>query len=364
MSLTGKVNWFWGCEQQQAFEKIKQRISSAPVLAISTDDDPYRVEADSSGRAMGAVLSQCQSSVWKPVAFLSKTLSETERNYEIYDHKLLAIMTALAEWRHHLMGAKQEFEIWTDHQNLQFFRRPQMVNRRQAWWVSELANYHFTLHHKPGKMNLKADLLSRRADHETGEDDNENVTILKPEYFRQVELITEDNDFLTRACQRCGNHERSVDKMLLSGEAIWTEAGDLILWKERVYIPIDHKLREDIIHEHHDSRLIGHPGQYKTHELVTRNYWWPGILSDIRKYVAGCQSCQRTKSQTLKPAAPLHPNEIPSEPWEHISIDLIGPLPESAGNNAILMIVDRFTKMIKVIPSHIEILSSGVARAL
>ena len=152
--------------------------------------------------------------------------------------------------------------------------------------------------------------------------------------------------------------------MLTSGEASWSKTGDLILWKDRVYIPIDHKLREDIIREHHDSCLVGHPGQYKTHELVTRNYWWPGILSDIRKYVAGCQSCQRTKPRTFKPAAPLHPNEVPSEPWEYISIDLIGPLPESGGNNAILMIVDRFTKMIKVIPSHIEISSSGVARAL
>jgi hypothetical protein len=97
-SLTGNVEWSWEAPQQEAFDIIKQHISSAPVLAILTDDDPYCVEADSSGKAIGAVLSQHQDGVWKPIAFLLKALNETEWNYEIYDRELLAIMTALAEW--------------------------------------------------------------------------------------------------------------------------------------------------------------------------------------------------------------------------------------------------------------------------
>jgi len=231
--------------------------------------DTFNLQNHHSGHAIGAVLSQYQSNAWKPVAFLLKMLSETERNYKIYDHELLAIMTALAKCWHHLMGACQDFEIWTDHQNLEYFCKPQKLNHRQACWVTELANYHFTLHHKPRRAGLKADLLSRRADHATREDDNMNVTVLKPKHFCQVELITEDNNFLTRAHQCRGNRDQVVEKMLASGEASWTDTSDLILWKGRVYIPIDHKLQEDIIHEHHDSRLTGHPGQYKTHELVT-----------------------------------------------------------------------------------------------
>jgi transposase InsO family protein len=361
-SLTGNADWSWGSEQSGAFEEIKCRVSSAPVLAIPTDDDPYRLEADSSGKAIGAVLSQCQDGVWKPVAFLSKSLNETERNYEIYDRELLAIMTALAEWRHHLMGAANDFEIWTDHQNLGYFKKPQKLNRRQARWVTELANYHFTLHHKPGKTNQKADLLSRRADHETGEKDNENVTMLKPETFWKVELVSEDDDFLARSRRRHANRDAIVTKKLILKEKGWAEADNLVMWKGRVYIPIDRKLREDIIRKHHDSTLAGHPGRYKTHELITRDYWWPRILSDIRKYVEGCESCQRTKPKHTFPAAPLHPNQIPTQPWEHISVDIIGPIPESAGNNAILVIVDRFSKMIKVIPTSTGITSLGVAR--
>ncbi len=101
---------------------------------------------------------------------MSKSLSATERNYKIYDKELLAIMLALDEWRHYLMGAAVDVEIWTDHQNLQYFRKPQKLNQRQARWVTELAEYHFVLHHKPGTLNKKADLLSCRDNHNQGKE--------------------------------------------------------------------------------------------------------------------------------------------------------------------------------------------------
>ena len=107
---------------------------------------------------------------------------------------MLAIMVALDEWHHHLLGAKLQFEIWTDHQNLTYFKKPQKMNRRQARWITELQEYNFTLHHKPGKTNVKADLLSRRADHKKGENDNEDITMLKPEWFRRMEVGIEGQD--------------------------------------------------------------------------------------------------------------------------------------------------------------------------
>jgi hypothetical protein len=114
--------------------------------------------------------------------------------------------------------------------------------------------------------------------------------------------------------------------------------------------------------EHHDSIAAGHPGWYKTQELITHNYWWPYIQSDIRKYVNGCETCQRTKVHHQKPKSPLHPNEVPSRPWEHISVDLIGELPESQGYNMILVIVDHFSKMIIVIPTNMELTAMGMAQ--
>ena len=158
------------------------------MLAIPVDDEPYRVEADSSDFALGAILSQWQNDKWHPIAYLSKSLTEAEWNYEIYDKELLAIMTALLEWRHYLLTGK-EFKIWTDHQNLCYFWKAQKLNWRQAQWVMELGEYNFMMHHKPRKTNIKADILSRRVDHNRGEDDNKDVTILKDEWFRRVETV-------------------------------------------------------------------------------------------------------------------------------------------------------------------------------
>ena len=178
--MTGHVEWSWGIDQQNTFQFLKDALCSEPILSIPVDDAPFRLEVDSSDFAQGGILSQFVDGQWHPIAYRSKSLSETERNYEIYDKEMLAIMSALDDWRQYLLEAKHPFEIWSDHQNLQYFRKPQKLNRRQARWVTELADYDFVLVHKPGAQMLKSDLLSRRAGHERGENDNSNVVVLKP----------------------------------------------------------------------------------------------------------------------------------------------------------------------------------------
>jgi hypothetical protein len=373
-SLTGISPWHWDDEQQTSFEKMKTLITTAPILSIPTDDDPFRIEADASEYAVGAVLSQKQDNKWKPIAFMSKALNPTQRNYEVYDREMLAIMIALTEWRKYLMGAVHDIEIFTDHQNLQYFRKPQKLNRRQARWLTELTEYHYTLHHIPGKQNTKADALSRRPDLNEGVDtDNENETLLKPEIIRSIvedqafelDLQTQSKEIYAQIKATSNNREPKVDKALENKEPGWKKLDNgLITFRERLYVPKNSKLRERIIRENHDSIVAGHPGRYKTAELVTRNYWWPRVQHDIREYVEGCETCQRVKTHRQPLAAPLHPHDIPDRPWEIISLDLIGPLPESNGYNAILVIVDRFTKMIKLEPTQVELSSEGFARSL
>src|SRR4030095_16723458 len=142
--LTGNAPFVWGDEQQKAFDELKDLLVNGPVLAIPNFDDPMRLETDASLYATGAVLSQKQDGIWRPIAFMSKALNEMQRNYEIYDRELLAIMMALEEFRRYLLSVKHPFEIWTDHQNLQYFKKPQKLNRRQARWLTELQDYHFT----------------------------------------------------------------------------------------------------------------------------------------------------------------------------------------------------------------------------
>ena len=98
--LTGKKEWKWGVEERGAFEKIKKMVSSTPILAIPNADHKFQMEVDTSGYAIGGVLSQQQDdSSWRPVSFISQSLSETERNYKIYNRELLAVMTGLRQWR-------------------------------------------------------------------------------------------------------------------------------------------------------------------------------------------------------------------------------------------------------------------------
>jgi deoxyuridine 5'-triphosphate nucleotidohydrolase len=203
--LTGNEPWTWGLDQQKAFNQIKKRMIMEPILAIPRRHGKFKMEVDASDYTKGAVLFQQQDNQWKTIAYMSNAMTPAERNYEIADKELSAIMTALMHWRHYLMGAEEDFEIWTDHQNLTYFRSPQKLNRRQARWTQELSNYNFTLHHLPGEKNVRADTLSRLAGYDKGELDNTGVTILKDQLFRGIKTKEEEKLRIKRLCKeaRC-----------------------------------------------------------------------------------------------------------------------------------------------------------------
>jgi len=177
--------WTWSGREQTAFEDLKIAVTTAPVLMSPQNSELFWVEADSSDFATGAVLSQ-QSTAdgkWHPIAFYSKSLSSVERNYEIHDKEMLAIIRALEEWRHFLEGATHPVEIWTDHKNLEYFMTAKKLNRHQACWSLHLTRFDFLLHHRPGRTMGKTDALSRRADHGNEASDNENIVLLRPEFL-------------------------------------------------------------------------------------------------------------------------------------------------------------------------------------
>jgi len=135
--------------------------------------------------ATGAVLSQQspEDNKWHPIAFLSKSISPVEWNYEIHDKEMLVIVRALEEWRHFVEGAEHRCEIWTDHKNLQYFMTAKKLNQRQARWSLLLAQFNFIMHHRSGKSMGKTDALSHRSDHRTGSEDNDNMVLLTPNFF-------------------------------------------------------------------------------------------------------------------------------------------------------------------------------------
>ena len=140
----------------------------------------------------------------------------------------------------------------------------------------------------------------------------------------------------------------------------WSQLNDFVLFRDRIYVPPS--LRPKILFEHHDSPLAGHPGRAKTIELVGRDYAWPGMSNDIRRYVRSCDLCQRNKPSHHAPYGELIPLEIPSRNWESISIDFITDLPISHEFDTLLVVVDRLSKQAHFIPTIKSLDAPDLAR--
>jgi len=239
------------------------------------------------------VLSQEQDGKWKPIAFLSRTMQVVEPNYEIYDKELLAIVEALAKWRQYLLDAKESFEVWTDHKNLKYFREPHKLNGRQARWYLKLQDYDFMLKHIPGKTNTKADILSRK-DQVNTKEDNKDVQLLKDKLQQrrttaEIAIMGEnkarEESGILKEIRRIETREKEVIQALERNDGTTWEEDGLVYMEGRLYVPNNKKVKEEILKENHDSVDVGHPGQQRMSELLKRNYWWPGLKEDIKRYV-------------------------------------------------------------------------------
>ena len=218
-----------------------------------------------------------------------------QRNYEIHDKEMLAIVRGLEAWRHLLKGAQTKFEIWTDHKNLEYFMKAQKLNRRQARWALYLSQFDFTLKHVAGAKMGKADGLSRRADWKVGVDkDNDNQIFIKDNWIHSMyEVVVEGPEVdLLEKIKKARSKDEDVIKVVeemkktgvreLRGNE-WKIEGDLVMKEGKVYVPKDEELRIEVIRLHHDVPAAGHRGRWKTVELVMRNYWWPGVTRDVGK---------------------------------------------------------------------------------
>ena len=360
--------WVWGPDQQHAFDELKRQFTTAPILAMPDLDRPFTIECDASDFATGAVLSQKgKDDLLHPVAFLSKSLNDAERNYEIYDKELLAIVRALDEWRHYLEGAAYKLDIVSDHRNLLYFAEARRITRRQARWSLFLSRFNFEIRHKAGKLLGKPDALSRRPDLAPDVDDNVGRVLLTPEMFklkgmhRGMAKVCGDTALLRKIRKSKAYDEELVEAIESALQraptafkrdlADWGVEDGLLLFQGKVYVPKDKDLRREVVKTYHDSLPAGHPGRWKTYEMVSRNYWWPGLSTFVDGYVTGCDTCARTKNSTKRSIGPLKPNEAPDRPWQAITCDFITQLPVSSGFDAVFVVVDRFTKQAHFIPT-------------
>ena len=214
-----------------------------------------------------------------PVSFISKTLSPAERNYEIYDRELLAIIRALEEWRHYIQGSAHTTVVLSDHKNLTFYRDAKKLNRRQARWSLYLSEFDIKLVHTPGSKMVQSDALSRRPDLCPEDDtDNENVIMLPDNMFVNLidvqlqDRIAASKDLDTNVAEVLQLLLEAKPNTLVTGLEDWKaeKVNDrhVLFFKGKNYIPKDEKLRRDIVKSFHDHETAGHPGEIGTYNSV------------------------------------------------------------------------------------------------
>ena len=374
IALTRKDRPFaWNERAENSFEELKRMFTTAPILAHADPAKAFVVETDGSDFALGAVLSQEQSDgKLHPVAFYSRKFIPAEINYEIYDKELLAIVASFEQWRNYLYGAKHKVVVYTDHKNLLYYTTTRRLNRRQARWSLFLADFDFTITYRPGAKQGKPDALSRRPEYHLKEGDDavtqQHAVILKPGMveLNAISALCEDEK-LIKSIMEGLKTDKLVSKLAEQTRSSpnetneYTKEDGLILRKGLVYVP-DNASRLKVLYSRHDNLLAGHFGVKKTTELVKRNYWWPGLGKTVEDYVKSCDTCARAKPPHHKPHGLLHPLDIPNGPWQSVSMDFITGLPVSRGFDAILVVVDRLTKMSHFIACHTTVTADQTAQ--
>ncbi|GJW96627.1 putative reverse transcriptase domain-containing protein [Tanacetum coccineum] len=251
----------WGKEEEEAFQTLKQKLCSAPILALLEGTEDFMVYCDASLKGYGAVLMQRE----KVIAYASRQLKVHEENYTTHDLELGAVVFALRLWRHYLYGTK--CVVFTDHKSLQYIRNPKELNLRQQGWIELLSDYDCEIRYHPGKANVVADALSWKER-------------IKPLRVRAL-MMTVHNDLPKQI------HEAQKEAMKKNG------------------------LRDLVMYELHKSKYFVHPGSDKTYQDLKLLYWWPNTKADITTYVSKCLTCAKVKAKHQKPSGLLQQPEIP-----------------------------------------------------
>jgi RNase H-like domain found in reverse transcriptase/Integrase zinc binding domain/Reverse transcriptase (RNA-dependent DNA polymerase)/Chromo (CHRromatin Organisation MOdifier) domain len=337
--LLRKENSFeWGSDQDKAFELIKEKLTSAPVLLPFDPSLPIEVHTDASDAAIGMVLLQRHSDGLHPVAFESRKLNTAEQKYPIHEKELAAIVHALASWHHYLAG--QRFTVQTDHYSLKYFDTQPNLSKRQIRWMEKLQEYDFEIKYKPGTQNTLADALSRLGQKQSLA---VAVGVTTPDFKQQLRRsLTADPYYV--GIRDKWVRDIPMENVIFDGWGLLYEMG---AGHPRLYVPDNVQLRALIMHECHNARVAGHMGIDKTLELVKRDYFWPGQERDVKEYVSTCEACQRNKASTTQPSGKLQPLPIPEQKWSTVTMDLTVGLPRTVrGHTAVVVFVDKFTKMV------------------
>ncbi|GJR83887.1 putative reverse transcriptase domain-containing protein [Tanacetum coccineum] len=325
----------WGTEEDEAFQTLKQKLCSAPILALPEGTENFVVYCDASHKGYGAVLMQRE----KVIAYASRQLKKHEENYTTHDLELGAVVFALRLWRHYLYGTK--CTVYTDHKSLQYILDQKELNMRQRRWIELLSDYDCEIRYHPGKANVVADALSRK--------DREPIRVRSLVMTVHTNLPERILNAQTEAMKEENVKAENLGRLIKP--IFETRSDGIQCFEGRIWLPLFGGLRDLIMHESHKSKYSIHPGSDKMYQDLKKLYWWPNMKAEIATYVSKCLTCAKVKAEHQKPSGLLQQPEIPEWKWEKITMDFVSGLPRTpSGYDSIWVIVDRLTKSAHFLP--------------
>ena len=376
--LLQKCTFTWSEDCDIAFKSLKQMLLSAPVLGYPRTDSTFYLDTDASKNGIGVVLSQKQGGVECVIAYGSRALTKSERNYCVTRRELLALVYFMRHFRAYLIG--RPFMVRTDHAALQWLQGFKEPEGQVARWLEQLQEFDFHLEHRPGKCHQNADALSRypcrqcdQQHMESQVDDHTPATVFAvsdavtpwllpwtPHELREAQLADPD---LKRVIQWLEARQGRPSASEIQGigtrlQSLWAQWSQLELsqgilfrrWEEasgvtsQQLLVVPQSLVPTVIRSLHNDVGGGHLGLTKTLAKIKDRFYWPGLRTDVEDWCQQCHGCACRKSPSQTPRAPLVPSYV-GYPMERIALDLLAPLPTTRhGNKHILVICDYFTR--------------------
>ncbi|GJR66683.1 putative reverse transcriptase domain-containing protein [Tanacetum coccineum] len=296
-----------GTEEDEAFQTLKQKLCSAPILALPEGTENFVVYCDASHKGYGAVLMQRE----KVIAYASRQLKKHEENYTTHDLELGAVVFALRLWRHYLYGTK--CTVYTDHKSLQYILDQKELNMRQRRWIELLSDYDCEIRYHPGKANVVADALSRK--------DREPIRVRSLVMTVHTNLPERILNAQTDAMKEENVKAENLGRLIKP--IFETRSDGIQCFEGRIWLPLFGGLRDLIMHESHKSKYSIHPGSDKMYQDLKKLYWWPNMKAEIATYVSKCLTCAKVKAEHQKPSGLLQQPEILEWKWEKITMDFV-----------------------------------------
>lgn len=320
----------FGKEQLQAFEMLKHKLMSAPVIAIYSPHDQTELHTDASSIGFGAILLQRKKidDKWHPVFYFSKRASETEGKMHSFELETLAIVYALRRFRVYLYGIK--FKIVTDCNSVALTLKKKDVNPRIARWALEMSNFDYTIEHKSGNNMRHVDALSRE---------------------HNIIHVIEDNSMELNLAIKQGKDAKIVEikKLLEESESSRFEMRNGIIYRkkdDRLLFYVPESMQSSVIRRYHDD--MGHLSPEKVCSIIQQNYWFPRMSQEVKTYIQNCLKCLAFSPSAGKFEGLL--NNIPKgdTPFQTLHVDHLGPVEKNRLKQHILVVVDSFTKFTKL----------------